>query len=92
MPPTTANAFCGETAIAASGGVTVRDVDPVTPPKLAVMAVVPLVKALADPTELIVATGRDDEFHATDAVRSSVPPSAKEAMARNSTDDPVRIT
>ena len=83
VPLTTAYAFCGETAMAANGGVTVRDVDPVTPPKLAVIIVVPLVKALADPTELIVATKRDDEFHVTDAVRSSVPPSTKVPMARN---------
>jgi hypothetical protein len=54
--------------------VTVRVVVPETAPRVAVIAVEPAAADVASPLEpaalLIVATGKDDELHVTNAVRS----------------------
>ena len=83
--------FGGAMLIDTNGGVTIRALEPVTLPRLAVIVVLPLLKALAEPIELMVATKSDEEFHVTDEVKSSVPPSANVPVAWNCTDDPMSV-
>jgi len=47
------------------------------------MVVLPLLNALAEPIELMVATGSEEEFQATDEVKSSVFPLANVPVAWN---------
>ena len=58
-------------------------VELVTPPTVAEMVVLPLLNALAEPIELMVATGSEEEFQATDEVKSSVFPLANVPVAWN---------
>lgn len=52
-------------------------------PMLAVMVVLPLLKVLTEPIELMVATISEEEFQVTDEVRSSVFPLANVPVAWN---------
>ena len=62
-----------------TGGVTVRVVDPETPPTAAVIVVVPTAIDVARPREpaalLMEATEDTDDVQLTDCVRTCVPPS-----------------
>lgn len=79
--PCGTTAFCGVTLMDTNGGVTTRVPEPVILPRLALIVVLPLPKVLAEPIELMVATKSEEEFHDTDEVRSSVPPSANVPVA-----------
>jgi hypothetical protein len=60
---------------ASAGGVTVRVVGALNPPKLAVIVVVPWANVVARPAELIVATAPAVEVHVAVLVRSEWLPS-----------------
>jgi hypothetical protein len=57
------------------GALTVKVVDPVTPPMLADMLLVPARRRVTIPLISTVATAVELDFHVTRAVRSLLPPS-----------------
>ena len=60
---------------------TVSEAVPVTPPKVAIIVVVPVEMALAKPVEVMVATLTLLELHVTDVVMSPFVPSEYVAVA-----------
>jgi hypothetical protein len=81
--PTAMLEFPGATASETSVALlTVREALPVTPPEAALMVLLPLPTAVANPAELTVATPVADEDHVTD-VSSCVLPSSKLPTALN---------
>ena len=76
LVPDAVDGFVGVTVTETSAAVvTVRVVDPLTVPEVAVMVVVPRPVPVARPPAVIVATPVDDEFQFTVAVRFWVLPS-----------------
>jgi hypothetical protein len=74
--PTAIVGFAGVTAIDTNAaGLTVRVVDPLIDPSVAVIVVSPSPVLVANPVLLIVATPGFDELQLTDAVRNCVLPS-----------------
>jgi hypothetical protein len=73
---------------ARTGEVTVKLAVPLIDPEVAVIVVLPTVKPLDNPTELIVATMGNDEIHVTDELRSCVLLSLYIPVAWNCTDNP----
>jgi len=65
------------------GGFTVKLLEPVTPPELAVIVTFPAVRLDSEPEALIVATLVLDELQLTEGVRFSVVPSLKLPVAVN---------
>lgn len=57
------------------GALTARVVEPVTPPSVAEMVVVPAARPVARPLTSIVAVDAEDELQLTKAVRSRLLPS-----------------
>jgi hypothetical protein len=55
-----------------TGAVTDRLAEPVTLPEVAVMFVLPIIDAVANPVELTAATAVTEEFHVAVEVRSCV--------------------
>ena len=51
-------------------GVTVSSVDPLTPPRVAVIVAVPLAREVPSALELMIAMAEFPELHATELVRS----------------------
>jgi hypothetical protein len=64
-------------------GVTVRRVDPLIPPRLALIGAVPVAREVPSAAELTVATAGLPEVHWTDLVRSWVLPSVNVPVAVN---------
>jgi hypothetical protein len=73
--PAGTDGLAGVTAIETKvGAVTVRSVDPLIVPEVAVIVVVPTAMAVAKPIELMVATFVAEEVQATELVRLAVVP------------------
>ena len=65
--PKAIDGLAGVTVIETSaGGVTVSVVEPLTPPEVAVMVVLPVATVLAKPAAVMVATLVADELHVTE--------------------------
>ena len=74
--PTKSDAVAGVTAIdTTAGAATVRVVEPLKPPELAEMVVVPWAKLVARPPALTVATADAEELHVALLVKFFVVPS-----------------
>ena len=88
----TSVALAGVTTIDTStAGVTVRAVDPLTPPLLAEMVVVPTFSAEAKPAALILAAAAFEDAQLTLLVRFCVDPSLNLPVARNCTGLPAGV-
>ena len=82
VPPTAIVGFCGVTTIEVRL-TTLSCVEPLMPPEVAWMVVVPAANPMADPDALIDATVELEEDHVADRVRSTLEPSLYTPVAVN---------